>query len=54
VVLLISNCKEDNKALKGKGVKFTSPPKEEATVISAVFSDLYGNPYNLREPKQHK
>jgi hypothetical protein len=41
-------------SLEAKGVKFASPPKEEAMAISAVFSDLYGNPYNLREPKEHK
>ena len=52
-VLLSTNCKEDYETLKAKGVKFTASPREEAMAISAVFVDLYGNPYNLREPKSH-
>ena len=54
VVLLSSNCKEDYETLKSKGVEFTDPPREEAMAMSAVFLDLYGNPYNLREPKNQK
>jgi len=52
VVLSSSNCKEDYETLKAKGVKFTASPREESMAISAVFVDLYGNPYNLREPKK--
>jgi uncharacterized glyoxalase superfamily protein PhnB len=51
-VLSSSNCREDYETLKARGVKFTAKPKEESMAISAVFVDLYGNPYNLREPKK--
>ena len=51
VVLETSNCKEDYETLKAKGVKFTSPPEEAPYGISAVFVDLYGNPYNIVERK---
>jgi uncharacterized glyoxalase superfamily protein PhnB len=49
VVLETSNCKEDYVTLKAKGVKFTCPPEEAPYGISAVFIDLYGNPYNIVE-----
>jgi catechol 2,3-dioxygenase-like lactoylglutathione lyase family enzyme len=51
VVLETSNCKEDYENLKAKGVKFTSSPEGSAYGISAVFVDLYGNPYNIVERK---
>lgn len=51
VVLESTNCREDCKKLRAKGVRFTGLPKEEPWGISAVFLDLYGNPYNLLERK---
>jgi len=52
VVLETTNCKKDYETLKAKGVKFTSPPEEAPFGISAVFIDLYGNPYNIVERKK--
>jgi len=57
IVLESSNCKMDYETLKTKGVKFTCPPEEAPYGISAVFVDLYGNPYNIverRAPSQEK
>jgi len=51
VVLETSNCKEDYETLKAKGVKFTCQPENAPYGISAVFVDLYGNPYNIVERK---
>jgi len=47
------DCKADYEALKGRGVTFTSAPSELPWGISAVFQDLYGNKYNLLEPRPH-
>ena len=54
VVLETSNCESDYAALKARGVKFVSPPEKTPYGISAVFTDLYGNPYNIVERKNHK
>ena len=36
----------------GKGIRFISLPKEEQYGIVAVFGDLYGNLWDLIEPKK--
>lgn len=36
-----------------KNVDFVRPPKEEAYGIVAVFKDLYGNQWDLLEPKEN-
>jgi catechol 2,3-dioxygenase-like lactoylglutathione lyase family enzyme len=36
---------------KSKGVEFVRPPKEESYGTVAVFKDLYGNLWDLVEPK---
>jgi catechol 2,3-dioxygenase-like lactoylglutathione lyase family enzyme len=41
----------DYEAFKAKGVKFVRDPKEEPYGIVAVFSDLYGNLWDLLQPK---
>jgi predicted enzyme related to lactoylglutathione lyase len=43
------NCREDYETLKGRGVKFTSEPKEQPWGIQAVFEDLYGNIFSIVE-----
>jgi predicted enzyme related to lactoylglutathione lyase len=43
------NCREDYEILKGRGVKFTSEPKEQPWGIQAVFEDLYGNTFSIVE-----
>jgi catechol 2,3-dioxygenase-like lactoylglutathione lyase family enzyme len=42
----------DYNAMREKGVKFVREPKEEAYGTVAVFEDLYGNKWDLLEPKQ--
>lgn len=36
---------------RSKGVSFVRPPKEEAYGTVAVFSDLYGNLWDLLQPR---
>ena len=41
----------DYKEMKEKGVRFTRDPKEEDYATVAVFEDLYGNKWDLLEPR---
>jgi catechol 2,3-dioxygenase-like lactoylglutathione lyase family enzyme len=41
----------DYEQYKAKGVEFVRPPKEEPYGIVAVFKDLYGNLWDLLQPK---
>jgi predicted enzyme related to lactoylglutathione lyase len=43
------NCRETYEALKARGVKFLSEPKEQPWGIEAVFEDLYGNKFSVVE-----
>ncbi len=49
-VISTKNCRETAELLKSRGVRFVSEPTETPWGVSAVFLDLYGNPYNLIEP----
>ncbi|UJW87820.1 VOC family protein [Devosia sp. SL43] len=42
---------KDHAALVGRGVKFLEEPRHEAYGSVAVFEDLYGNKWDLIEPK---
>jgi catechol 2,3-dioxygenase-like lactoylglutathione lyase family enzyme len=42
----------DFKAYKAKGVVFVREPKDETYGIVAVFKDLYGNLWDLVQPRQ--
>lgn len=42
----------DYKAMREKGLKFVREPKEEKYGTVAVFEDLYGNRWDLLQPKQ--
>jgi catechol 2,3-dioxygenase-like lactoylglutathione lyase family enzyme len=42
----------DHEALKAKGVAFVREPVEEKWGTVAVFSDLYGNLWDLIEPRK--
>ncbi len=44
-----SNCQNTYEKLKGKGVKFLSPPTKRDHGIEAVFEDIDGNRFNLLE-----
>jgi len=41
----------DYRAMAAKGVKFVREPKEEEYGMVAVFEDLYGNKWDLLQPK---
>jgi catechol 2,3-dioxygenase-like lactoylglutathione lyase family enzyme len=41
----------DHAAMSARGVKFTENPREAAYGTVAVFEDLYGNRWDLLEPK---
>ena len=41
----------DYEHYKAKGVEFVRPPKEEPYGVVAVFKDLYGNLWDLLQPK---
>jgi len=44
--------RKDYRRLLEKGVEFVREPKEEAYGTVAVFKDLYGNLWDLLEPKK--
>ena len=41
----------DHQAYSAKGVEFVRPPEEQSYGIVAVFRDLYGNLWDLLEPR---
>lgn len=49
-VVRTSDCRGAAEALMDRGVEFVSGPEEVPWGVSAIFQDLYGNPYNLLEP----
>ena len=51
-VLEVDNCQKTYQDLTSRGVKFRGPPERLPYGIEAVFEDLYGNPWDLLEPKQ--
>jgi uncharacterized glyoxalase superfamily protein PhnB len=51
-VLEVDNCRKTYEELTSRGVKFRGPPEERPYGTEAVFEDLYGNPWDLLEPKQ--
>ncbi len=50
-VLETDDCRKTYAELVARGVKFAGPPEEIAWGVSTVFEDLYGNPFNLVEPR---
>lgn len=53
-VLLVFNtndCLQTFKELKKKGVVFAGTPQERPWGMEVVFKDLYGNKFNLIQPK---
>ena len=49
-VVRTRDCDAAHGTLTDRGVTFLSDPEPMPWGISAVFVDLYGNPYNLLEP----
>ncbi len=52
-VVETDDCRKDYEAMAAKGVKFREAPSEQPWGVSAVFEDLYGNKFNLLEPRAH-
>jgi catechol 2,3-dioxygenase-like lactoylglutathione lyase family enzyme len=50
--LYTDDFRRDYESYKSKGVVFVREPKEEAYGTVAVFKDLYGNLWDLLQPKQ--
>jgi uncharacterized glyoxalase superfamily protein PhnB len=50
--LYTDNFWRDYESLKAKGVVFVCDPKEQPYGTVAVFKDLYGNQWDLLQPKQ--
>ena len=49
--LFTDNFERDYQAYKAKGVTFVREPKEETYGTVAVFKDLYGNSWDLLQPR---
>ena len=49
--LYTDDFERDYHAYRAKGVRFVRPPKEEEYGTVAVFEDLYGNLWDLVEPR---
>ncbi len=45
------NFHHDYEAMQARGVRFAEPPREEAYGTVAVFLDLYGNRWDLIQPR---
>ena len=43
--------RRDYDAFRAKGVRFREPPREEAYGTVAVFDDIYGNRWDLLQPR---
>ena len=51
LVIESDDCMNDYKNMLSKGVKFYGEPKEQPWVTEVVFEDLYGNRFDLLQPK---
>jgi predicted enzyme related to lactoylglutathione lyase len=47
IVLEADDCKRDYESMESKGVEFLSEPKQMPRGLEVVFSDLYGNQFDL-------
>ncbi|MFI5341014.1 MAG: VOC family protein [Candidatus Methylomirabilales bacterium] len=50
-VLEADDCRKTYEELRARGVTFRSAPEDAPWGVSAVFEDLYGNQFNLVEPR---
>ncbi len=46
------DCWRDYRDMKSRGVEFLEEPREEPYCVVAVFKDLYGNRWDLLEPRR--
>jgi catechol 2,3-dioxygenase-like lactoylglutathione lyase family enzyme len=52
--LYTDDFKRDYLQMQGRGIRFVRPPKEEPYGTVAVFEDLYGNLWDLLQPRDTK
>lgn len=50
-VLETDDCRRTYEELRARGVTFRSAPEDAPWGVSVVFEDLYGNQFNLVEPR---
>lgn len=50
-VFQTADCRKTYEEMKGKGVEFLSPPKEQFYGVEAVFKDPFGNWFSMTQPK---
>lgn len=50
-VFQTADCRKTYEELKGKGVEFVSPPKDQFYGVEAVFKDPFGNWFSMTQPK---
>lgn len=51
-MLATPHCRETVRTLETRGVKILTQPEDVPWGVSAIFVDLYGNPYNLVERRR--
>lgn len=51
-VLLTEDCRKTAQELKGRGITFIKEPTEEFWGVDALFTDLYGNIFDLCQPTE--
>jgi predicted enzyme related to lactoylglutathione lyase len=51
-ILDTDDCRKAYETLRSRGVTFLNPPKELPFGVVATFEDLYGNVFDLWEPRQ--
>ena len=51
MVVQTNDCVKTHKELKSKGVEFEGAPQERPWGMEVIFKDLYGNRFNLLQPK---
>ena len=49
IVITVNDCQAEYERLKDAGVKFTQPPADMGTVVTAVFDDTCGNLVQLAQ-----
>jgi len=52
MILFTDDFRRDYESMREKGVVFHEEPREEVYGTVAVFEDLYGNTWDLLEPKE--
>lgn len=51
VILITDDCEKTYEELKERGVEFSQPPQARPYGTEAVFKDLYGNTYAIRQDR---